>query len=124
MARVPGSREVVVGCGDGKVRIVDLTGRGVRHVLRHDEVEGVIGVGYDCYGRLISGGGEMVKVWAEREGGAGGGSESDSDSEEDSDKDTSDSEEEKPQKKKRKGKGAAKGEGGTPNGVIGFQGMD
>ncbi|KFY74296.1 hypothetical protein V499_05667 [Pseudogymnoascus sp. VKM F-103] len=124
LARVPGSREVVVGCGDGKVRIVDLTGRGVRHVLRHDEVESVIAVGYDCYGRLISGGGDVVKVWAEKEG-AGGSSDSDSDSEEDSEKDSSDSEEEKPQKKRRKGgKGGAKGEGGTPNGVIGFQGMD
>lgn len=131
IAVVPGGRrEVVVGCGDGKVRVVNLTGRGVLGVLRHDELEGVVGVGFDCYGRLISGGGNMVKVWGEKGPEAGEGEE-ESDSEKDSEKDSEDSEdesssseeEEKPERKKRK-KGRGKADPGVGNGILGFQGMD
>lgn len=133
LAVVPGGRrEVAVGCGDGKVRLVNLTGRGVQETLLHDVLEGVLGVGFDSLGRLISGGGNMVKVWAEKDQSAQGSDseEEDSDDEDEdegsagkrkkadasSDEDSS-SEEEKPQQKKKKGKGKDKGIG---NGILGF----
>jgi hypothetical protein len=133
---VPGGRrEVAVGCGDGRVRLVNLTGKGVQETLRHDELEGVVGVGFDCLGRLISGGGSVVKVWAEKEGDEEeesdesdeeeedqGASKRKADSDDDSDDDDSSSEEEKQKKKKRrKGKGKDKGVG---NGILGFKGLD
>lgn len=132
LAVVPnGRREVAVGCGDGKVRLVNLTGRGVQETLLHDVLEGVLGVGFDSLGRLISGGGNMVKVWAEKDQIADSGSDSEDDSDDEdedagagkrkkadasSDEDSS-SEEEKPQQKKKKGKAKDKGIG---NGILGF----
>ena len=132
LAVVPnGRREVAVGCGDGKVRLVNLTGRGVQETLLHDVLEGVLGVGFDSLGRLISGGGNMVKVWAEKDQVADSGSDSEDDSDDEdedagagkrkkadasSDEDSS-SEEEKPQQKKKKGKAKDKGIG---NGILGF----
>ena len=53
--------------GDGTIRIVKL---GVNKVtgalLRHDVVEAVVALGFDVGGRLISGGGSIVKVWQEQ----------------------------------------------------------
>lgn len=69
------------GCDDGVVRFVDVDavvngkgrkGKGMRTLgeVRHDEVEGVVGLGWLRDGRLVSGGGAVVKIWEE----AGGGS--------------------------------------------------
>jgi WD repeat-containing protein 55 len=61
-----GGKNVVVGLGDGTVRIVQLGQNKVMgEPLRHDEVEAVVGLGFDVGGRLISGGGSIVKVWQE-----------------------------------------------------------
>lgn len=139
LAVVPGgAREVAVGCGDGKVRIANLTGRGVLETLLHDQLEGVLGVGFDVHDRLVSGGGNMVKVWAEKDASTNDDSEADSDADSDVDSDDSDdedapkasgkrrkvessdddsSEDEKPKKKKGKGKGKGKTIG---NGILGF----
>lgn len=62
-----GGKNVVCGLGDGTIRIVKLgMNKVVGDVLRHDDVEGVLGLGFDVGGRLISGGGSIVKVWQEK----------------------------------------------------------
>jgi len=94
-----GGKKVVVGAGDGTLRIVDIHKRQVDNILRHDDLEAVLGVDFDCHGRLISGGGQTIKVWQEAGISAGallGGSDDDEDSDDsdaegdDSDDDESD----------------------------------
>lgn len=56
---------VAVGMGDGKIKIVDLGKRKIVAELIHDEVDGLTGLGFDTEGRMISGGGQAIKVWQE-----------------------------------------------------------
>lgn len=56
---------VVVGMGDGRVKVVSVHGKKVIGEVRHDEIEGVLGVGFEIDGRMISAGGPTVKVWQE-----------------------------------------------------------
>ncbi|KAK6201853.1 WD repeat-containing protein jip5 [Pestalotiopsis sp. IQ-011] len=85
MAQLPdmitSGKKVAVGVGDGTVRIVDLSKREIESTLQHDEVEAVVSIGFDCEGRMISGGGTTIKVWEE----AGVATRDDSDEEDDSD---------------------------------------
>lgn len=85
MAQLPemitSGKKVAVGVGDGTVRIVDLSKREIESTLQHDEVEAVVSIGFDCEGRMISGGGTTIKVWEE----AGVATGDDSDEEDDSD---------------------------------------
>lgn len=60
---ITSGKKLAVGVGDGTVRLVDLVKREVEGTFQHDEVEPVIGIGFDCQGRMISGGGTTVKVW-------------------------------------------------------------
>ncbi|KAE9366904.1 WD40 repeat-like protein [Stipitochalara longipes BDJ] len=134
-----GGKNVVVGVGDGTIRIVQLgPNKVIGEALRHDEVEGVVGLGFDVGGRLISGGGSIVKVWQEKmtldedeeddsdEGESSAkkraldGSASD-DSDEADAKDSSDEEGgHQRRKKRRKGKGKKN----TGNGILGFKGLE
>lgn len=139
-------KKVVAGLGDGKIRFVRLGENRVVDELQHDEIEGVISLGFDVGGRMISGGGQIVKVWEEPfeelvAGGVGNDhtemSSSDGEYDEDNDlkstAERSDDESErdendsadgekvkssKPRKKRRKGKGS------TATAAFNFAGLD
>jgi WD40 repeat protein len=122
-------KKIAVGMGDGKIRFVRLGMNKVVSENTHDEVEGVVELGFDIEGRMISGGGQIVKVWQEHIEGEGGEEEEeeeetsvnkrtadsdgdDSDEEEDEDDDDDDdSDDEGPshsrRKKRKRGKGPA-----------------
>ncbi|KAL2850331.1 WD40-repeat-containing domain protein [Aspergillus pseudoustus] len=110
---------IAVGLGSGRVKFVKMGMNKVVSEVTHDETEGVIGLGFDVEGRMVSGGGQIVKVWhdtAESMGGYGefsgdkrmyGGSD-------DSDDTDSDNENRKPQsdnsqRKRKKQKGSNRG---------------
>ncbi|KAL1953737.1 hypothetical protein VTO42DRAFT_2301 [Malbranchea cinnamomea] len=56
---------VAVGQADGRVKFVQIGRNKVISEVRHDEFEGVIGLGFDADGRMVSAGGSIVKVWHE-----------------------------------------------------------
>ncbi|PKX95668.1 WD40 repeat domain-containing protein [Aspergillus novofumigatus IBT 16806] len=122
---------IAVGLGSGGVKFVRMGMNKVVSEVMHDETEGVIGLGFDVEGRMVSGGGQVVKVWHEAVDSdgmdgdmAGGksmfGSDSD-DSDDGDDSDDSDRESRKaapPQRKKKKNKG----KGGQD--IMGFADID
>lgn len=134
-----GGKNVVVGVGDGTIRIVQLgPNKVIGEPLRHDEVESVVGLGFDVGGRLISGGGSIVKVWQEKmtlddddedsddaETSANKRALDEGDSD-DSDapeaEDSSDEEDGGRQRKKKRRK--AKGKKAAGNGILGFKGLE
>ncbi|KAL8915737.1 MAG: hypothetical protein Q9172_006713 [Xanthocarpia lactea] len=61
----PGEGVVAVGLGDGSVKIVQVGAKRANVVdsVKHDEVEGVVTLGLEPGGRMISGGGSIVKIW-------------------------------------------------------------
>jgi hypothetical protein len=133
-----GNKNVCVGVGNGTVRIVRLgLNKVIGKPLRHDDVEAVVTLGFDVEGRLISGGGSIVKVWQEKmsldddednEEDAEDAEDTstakralNSDSDSDTPDDSSDEEEERKRKKKRK---RTKGkENNAGNGILGFKGL-
>lgn len=147
-----GGRLAVAGLGNGGIRVMRLRGGGGEVVddMRHDEggIEGVITLGFEREGRLISGGGQVVKVWevgrpSEKDyheeleiGDEDGEEENDEDeepvvvmgspdnSDDDDDHSDDDSEDDRQKRKKRK-KGGKKGSKGGSHGISGsFRGMD
>lgn len=62
----PGNR-IAAGMGDGTIKIVDLSSKRNPGELRHDDVEGVVCLGVDVGRRLISGGGQVIKIWVPRD---------------------------------------------------------
>lgn len=137
---------VAVGMDDGCIRFVDLGGKRSKVLreseVRHDEVEGVLGLGYEVGGRMISGGGQTVKVWEDSYGVDDGEVEeteheglgvtngkrvNDFGSDEDeSEKGEDESSEEEIRKKKRKKRKRNKGksQNGGQQHVIAFKSMD
>jgi hypothetical protein len=129
----------VVGLGNGALRFVKLGQNKVIAELKHDELaqEGVIGLGFDVTGRMVSGGGRKFNVWGEKtwqdvdedeeeeEAPENAKREHESDSEKDSDEEMeSSSEDEEPKqkrKKRRKGKGGKQAKG---HGILQFSGLD
>ncbi|GAM84770.1 hypothetical protein ANO11243_027710 [Dothideomycetidae sp. 11243] len=59
---------LAVGLGDGRVRFVHLGPNKVVGQVRHHDVEPVVALDVDVEGRLITGGGDIVKVWHHRRG--------------------------------------------------------
>ncbi len=127
-----------LGMDDGFVRFVGMRGKRARVVgeSRHDEVEGVVGLGWMSDGRMISGGGSVVKVWEEgigcgaeseddddgvsgvkRTNGIGSGNDSSEQGEEES------GEEAMPRKRKKRKRGKGKGKNGGQH-VSAFKGLD
>lgn len=106
---------LVAGMGGGLVAAVQLGANRVVDVFRHDEVEPVVALGFDVERRMISGGGQVVKVWQEKmdvtegedaEQVVNGGAENSrsSDDDEDNDEDDSGSEDERANRKKKRRK--------------------
>ncbi|CAI4214511.1 unnamed protein product [Parascedosporium putredinis] len=58
-------KKLFAAVGDGSLRLVDLIKREVdiTATLRHDDQEGAIAIDFDCYGRMITAGGSIVKIW-------------------------------------------------------------
>ena len=100
---------VAAGLSNGQVKFVRIGPNKVVSEVVHDEIEGVVGLGFDVEGRLVSGGGQVVKVWHEAADNAGAGDKHMMDSD-DSDDDSDSEAEQRPQepkdrKKRKKGKG-------------------
>ena len=125
---------VALGLEDGRIRFVKLGVNKVVHQLdvKHDDVEGVVALDFDVAGRMVSGGGQIVKVWHEAKGLPGGarngfGASKRPLASEDSDSDGADasSDEEKADKAKRRKRKRNKGKdrsGGQH--IMGFRGLD
>lgn len=62
---LPG-RKVAVGLGNGQIRFVRIGDNKPVGLVRHDETEGVVAIGFDVAGRMISSGGSVVKIWHEK----------------------------------------------------------
>lgn len=67
MATVPDElgygKLLAAGLGNGMVKLVRIGANKVVSEVMHDETEGVVGLGFDVEGRMVSGGGQIVKVW-------------------------------------------------------------
>lgn len=64
---------LATGLGNGLVKFVRIGPNKVASEVVHDETEGVVGLGFDVEGRMVSGGGQVVKVWHEAVGNEGSG---------------------------------------------------
>ncbi|KAF2754982.1 WD40 domain-containing protein [Pseudovirgaria hyperparasitica] len=131
---------VAVGLGDGSIRLVEIGQNKVVATLRHDEMDRVAAISFEAGGRMVSGGGQILKVWEEKFAGATivdadesedetqdtAVSKRERDDSSDNDSDDSSSEEEKKDKKrkKKKRKGKKQNQTGHKNGVLSFKGLD
>ncbi|OAL33835.1 hypothetical protein AYO20_06846 [Fonsecaea nubica] len=106
---------VAAGLEDGRIRFIRIGRNGVLAEMdaKHDEIDGVAAIGFDIEGRMITSGGQTVKVWTEAKGLPGGGrpsttkheissSEDDDIDESDLDESSDEDNQSKPKRKKRK----------------------
>ena len=132
---------LAVGMDDGFVRFVGMGGKRpkVLGAVSHDEVEGVLGLGFEAGGRMCSGGGTTCKIWEEGKGGeeldrdeetetqvgvnGKRGLEDDSENEHGEVDRSSAEEEEQPKKSRKKKKRKSKGKKGGNN-VMLLNGID
>jgi hypothetical protein len=124
---------IAVGQSDGRIAFVQIGRNKVVSRVSHDELEGVMALGFDVEGRMVSGGGQVVKVWHEAEGGRDGGQgkhlldadsdddDDDSDDEHDGDDSDEDKEDRKGRKKRKRVKGKDRSGGQH---VMAFEGLD
>lgn len=104
---------IAVGVGNGLVKFVRIGPNKVVSSVMHDETEGVVGLGFDVEGRMVSGGGQVVKVWHEgvdndndvHSGDKHMMDSDDSDSDKDSDSDAETKQGDKSRRKRKKAKG-------------------
>jgi hypothetical protein len=54
---------LAAGLGNGLIKFIRIGQNKVSSEVIHDETEGVVGLGFDVEGRMVSGGGQIVKVW-------------------------------------------------------------
>ena len=59
------SERIMVGMGNGRVKVVEIKESKVLGEIVHDELEGVVGIDFDTDGRMITGGGQNIKIWQE-----------------------------------------------------------
>lgn len=136
--------EVLVGMGNGRIKVVQIGMNTIVTELVHDEIEGVTALGFDAENRAISGGGQILKVWEERmeedevsdeedsdmedddeDSGSGEGLKHDRDesgSDDDGDSDESDKPREKNNKKQKRATGSINPHGN--HGILAFKGLD
>lgn len=135
----PGANIAAVGLGNGVLRFVKIGQNKVIAELKHDELsqEGVVGLGFDVTGRMISGGGKTVKVWGEKgavapvdedaeeddEVDTSAKRDHETDSDKDSDQEMEDSSDEEQQSKRKKRK-RNKGKQQKGHGILQFSGLD
>ena len=143
----PGGKHLAVGLGNGALSFVKIGQNKVVAELQHDEFasEAVVGLGFDVTGRLISGGGKIIKIWHEKVEGEeeewvdasdsededekdknGGATkrQHESSDDDDSEEEESESSDEEPQERKRKRKRKSQKTGAAGNGILGFSGLD
>ena len=58
-------KHISAGLGDGRVRFVRLGSNTTVGEVQHHDIEGVVDIDFDIEGRMITGGGPVVKVWRE-----------------------------------------------------------
>ncbi|RMZ23408.1 hypothetical protein D0859_12553 [Hortaea werneckii] len=132
-------KNVAVGLGDGKVRFIRLGQNKIVGEVQHDEMEGVVELGFDVGNRMISGGGQILKVWQEHieadeeawededeedeAAAAAGGKRAAMGSDEDSDQDDEDSSDEEEKSKSRRKK-RKRGKGPAAPSQFNFSGLD
>jgi WD40 repeat protein len=124
-----GRKVVAAGLEDGRVRFIELGKNQILQELdiKHDDIDGVTALGFDVAGRMVSGGGEFVKIW-DKAAGPPGGSRSvlgkhilePIDSDEDSEVDSSNDEKEKGKRRKRKRNRGKDKSGGKAIQLSGF----
>ena len=102
----PSGKAFFAATGDGLVTMYDA---GKRQLidggeLRHDDVEAVVGMGFDCFDRLVTGGGKIVKIWEELRELQGAKEEGSGSSEEEEDSDEEDGSEDGEAKGTKRGR--------------------
>ena len=123
---------VAAGLEGGRIRFARVGRNGVldERDIVHDEMGGVIGLGFDIGGRLVGGGGQTIKIWTEAKGQPGGGRnglakrnlDSDDSDEDVMDDDSDMSQDDKPTSKRKKRK-RNKGKDKSGGKALSFSGL-